>query len=187
MNQIVTRQKSNFKNVIEKIEYNGDDITKVLRLTDKFTTFKMPIAQIEQEIANIDKCLNFKIPKQEIQKLLVSFIQERVNPNTEIDREQLLKDYYNKIKHLNHFAIYKYLKDSKDEWLPKIITIANEIDKIHSFHRILKTGLKYQLSKKLADIKEEEERQEILSDKKTLKQRQDVVDEITKGLNFNKV
>jgi hypothetical protein len=43
------------------------------------------------------------------------------------------------------------------------------------------------LSKKLADIKEEEERQEILSDKKTLKQRQDVVDEITKGLNFNKV
>jgi hypothetical protein len=38
------------------------------------------------------------------------------------------------------------------------------------------------LSKKLADIKEEEERQEILSDKKTLKQRQDVVDEIKKGL-----
>ena len=57
MNQIVTRQKSNFKNVIEKIEYNGDDITKVLRLTDKFTTFKMPIAKIEKEIANIDKCL----------------------------------------------------------------------------------------------------------------------------------
>ena len=100
----------------------------------------------------------------------------------EIDREQLLKDYYNKIKDLNHFAIYKYLKESKDEWLPKIITIANEIEKIHSFHRILKTGLKYQLSKKLADKKEEEERQEILSDTKTLKERQDVVDEITKGL-----
>ena len=181
MYQIVTRQKSNFKNVIEKIEYSGDDITKVLRLTSA-TTFKMPIAQIEQEIANIDECLNSKMPKQEIQKLLFVFIQERINPNTEIDIELLLKDYYNKIKDLNHFSIYKYLKESKDEWLPKIITIANEIEKIHSFHRILKTGLKYQLSKKLADKKEEEERQEILSDTKTLKERQDVVDEITKGL-----
>jgi len=38
------------------------------------------------------------------------------------------------------------------------------------------------LSKKLADIKEEEERQEILSDKKTLKERQDAVNEIKKGL-----
>ena len=74
------------------------------------------------------------------------------------------------------------MEESKDEWLPKIITIANEIEKIHSFHRILKTGLKYQLSKKLADIKEEEERREILADTKTLKQRQDVVDEIRKRL-----
>ena len=181
MNQIVTRQKSNFKNVLEKIEYNGDDLTKAIRVTSD-TTLKMPIAQIEQEIASIDKCLNSKMSKQEIQKLLFVFIQERINPNTEIDIEQLLKDYYNKIKDLNHFAIYKYLKESKDEWLPKIITIANEIEKIHSFHRILKTGLKYQLTKKLADKKEEEERQEILSDTKTLKQRQDAVARITKGL-----
>lgn len=180
MNQIVTRQKSNFKNVIEKIEYNGDDITKVLRLTDKFTTFKMPISQIEQEIANIDKCLNFKMSKQKMLELLVSFVKERANPTTQ--KKQYIEDYYNKIKDLNHFAIYKYLNESKDEWLPKIITIANEIEKIHSFHRILKTGLKYQLSKKLADTKEEEERQEILADKKTLKQRQDVVDEIRKRL-----
>mgnify|MGYP001220805333 CR=1 FL=1 len=181
MNQIIVRKNYDFKNVIEKIEYNGDDITKALRLTSD-TTFKMPISQIEQEIANIDGCLNSKMHKQEIEKLLFVFIQERINPNTEIDIEQLLKDYYNKIKDLNHFAIYKYLKESKDEWLPKIITIANEIEKIHSFHRILKTGLKYQLTKKLADKKEEEERQEILSDTKTLKQRQDAVARITKGL-----
>lgn len=180
MKNIVTRQKPNFKNVIEKIDYSGDDITKVLRLTDKFTTFKMPISQIEQEIANIDECLKYKMSKQKMLELLVTFVKERANPTTQ--KKQYIEDYYNKIKNLNHFAIYKYLEESKDEWLPKIITIANEIEKIHSFHRILKTGLKYQLSKKLADIKEEEERKEILSDKKTLKERQDVVDEIRKRL-----
>ena len=184
MNQIIVKKNYDFKNVIGKIEYNGDDITKALRLTSA-TTFKMPISQIEQEIANIDECLKYKMSKQKMLELLVSYVKERANPTTQ--KKQYIEDYYNKIKDLNHFAIYKYLKDSKDEWLPKIITIANEIDKIHSFHRILKTGLKYQLSKKLADIKEEEEREKILADKKTLKQRQDVVDEITKGLNFNKV
>ena len=184
MNQIIVKKNYDFKNVIGKIEYNGDDITKALRLTSA-TTFKMPISQIEQEIANIDECLKYKMSKQKMLELLVSYVKERANPTTQ--KKQYIEDYYNKIKDLNHFAIYKYLKDSKDEWLPKIITIANEIDKIHSFHRILKTGLKYQLSKKLADIKEEEEREKILADKKTLKQRQDVVDEIKKGLNFNKV
>ena len=182
MNQIIVKKNYDLQNQIKKIELKQDfNLEKNMQdLINPLRKIRMSEQEIKQAIVVFEETLKVQTNKKELLDIVTSFVIERVKLDYKNNIEDISIAFCKKIVNYNLVAIIESLNSFVK--LPTISQLESKIkDRQFFYHQVI-FYLNLALERKLADKKEEEERREILADKKTLKQRQDVVDEIRKRL-----